>query len=65
MAVCRALGAEALSIQHEVQPGVPGGQLVGGRAAGLPVVTKAGGFGDPRALLDALDYLHGRQSAAG
>lgn len=65
VAVCRALGAEALSIQHEVQPGVPGGQLVGGRADGLPVVTKAGGFGDSRALLDALDYLHGRQSAAG
>ncbi len=60
VAACRALGARALSIRHQVQPGVPGGDLVGGRGEGLRVVTKAGGFGDARALLDALDYLHGR-----
>jgi D-threonate/D-erythronate kinase len=60
VAACRALGAEALEIAHEVQPGIPGGRLVGGAYEGLPVVTKAGGFGDPRALLYALDYLHGR-----
>jgi len=60
MAVCEALEVRALRVRHEVQPGVPGGELVGGPCDGLRVVTKAGGFGDERALLDALDYLHGR-----
>jgi len=63
VAACRTLGAQALSIRHQVQPGVPGGELVGGGAAGLRVVTKAGGLGDGRAALDALDYLHGRPLA--
>lgn len=61
VAACRALSVEALRIAAEVQPGVPGGQLVGGPLHGAWVVTKAGGFGDPHALVDALDYLHGRQ----
>ena len=59
IATCRALGVEALCIAHEVQPGVPGGQLVGGQHDGMWVVTKAGGFGDERAVLDGLAYLHG------
>jgi len=60
VATCRALGVEALRIAAEVQPGVPGGQFVGGASHGTWVVTKAGGFGNPHALVDALDYLHGR-----
>ena len=60
VAACRSLSVEALRIAAEVQPGVPGGQLVGGPLHGSWVVTKAGGFGDRRALVDALDYLHGR-----
>lgn len=59
VAVCRALGVRALRIAKEVQPGIPGGQLLGGRCNGLWVVTKAGGFGDRTALVDALAYLHG------
>jgi D-threonate/D-erythronate kinase len=59
VAACRALSVEALRIAAEVQPGVPGGQLVGGPLSGTWVVTKAGGFGDPRTVVDALDYLHG------
>lgn len=64
IAVCRALGVTALRIEDEIQAGIPGGRLVGGTCAGMRVVTKAGGFGDPRAVLDALDYLHGRTSSA-
>lgn len=63
VATCRALSVEALRIATEVQPGIPGGQLVGGPLDGTWVVTKAGGFGDPRALVDALGYLHGRWRA--
>jgi uncharacterized protein YgbK (DUF1537 family) len=66
MATCRSLGVRALRLAEEVQPGIPGGRLVGGTCDGLWVVTKAGGFGDEEALLDALAYLHGeRPSSAG
>ena len=58
IAVCRALGVEALRILDEVQIGVPGGLLIGGEYDGLKVVTKAGGFGDDSVLVDALAYLH-------
>ena len=64
MAVCRALSVEALTIHQEIQPGIPGGQLDGGPLDGMWVVTKAGGFGDRRALADALAYLHGRMKSA-
>ena len=56
-AVCRALGCAALDLGGEVQPGVVWGRLGDGTHAGLPVITKAGGFGSPRALADALQFL--------
>lgn len=59
LAICRALATQALRVQAEVQPGVPGGELVGGVLDGCRVITKAGGFGDARTLIDALAYLHG------
>lgn len=59
VAMGRALGVQALRIAAEVQPGVPGGRLVGGAVDGMWVVTKAGGFGDDDALIDALAYLRG------
>ena len=51
------LGATGIRIAAEVSPGIPGGLLIGGIAAGRPVVTKAGGFGEPSALLDAVRWL--------
>ena len=45
-AVLDALGACAVDLTGELEPGVPLGRIVGGRADGLPVVLKAGGFGD-------------------
>lgn len=50
MAVYGALGARALQLGGEVEPGIPWGVLMGGMAHGLPVVTKAGGFGDEDSL---------------
>lgn len=61
-AVCRRLGATALRALGEVQPGVPAGILVGGDADGLRVVTKAGGFGDERAIIASIYCLQGRLS---
>ncbi len=43
--VCRALGAGAIRLIREVLPGIPCGLLSGGPFHGMPVITKAGGFG--------------------
>jgi uncharacterized protein YgbK (DUF1537 family) len=57
IAVANALEAEALWLRGEVRSGVPWGVWVGGPGAGLPVVTKAGGFGEEDTLIAAVDYL--------
>jgi len=51
VAVVRALEASGLRLDGEVEPGVAGGRLLDGPFAGLPLVTKAGGFGDPDTLV--------------
>lgn len=56
--VCRLLGAQALRLVGEIRTGMPWGRLIGGQAHGMAVCTKAGGFGDENALLDAVDFLH-------
>ena len=57
LAVCRALGASSLWLDGEVERGLPRGRLADGPYAGLPVVTKAGGFGGEAALRQALRSL--------
>ncbi len=50
-AVLAALDARAITLAgRAVEPGVPVGRILGGEAAGRPVVTKAGGFGTPALL---------------
>ena len=56
--VSRALGAEGILLEEEVEAGVPFGTLIGPKP--YPVVTKAGGFGDPDTLLKALRTLTGK-----
>ena len=51
VAVCRALGATGIALAGELAPGLPLGHLRDGPFAGLAVVTKAGGFGDPETLV--------------
>ena len=58
-AVCRQLGATALHAVGEVQPGVAMAELNGGIRDGTRVVTKAGGFGDERAILQSIACLRG------
>lgn len=59
-AVLRALAGEALQLGPEVLPGIPLAWPVGGAQAGLPLVTKAGGFGGPEALCSSVHFLrHG------
>jgi uncharacterized protein YgbK (DUF1537 family) len=55
--VCDAIGAAAIELRDEVSPGIPWGIFHGGLLNGFPVATKAGGFGDERALLRAAEEL--------
>jgi uncharacterized protein YgbK (DUF1537 family) len=55
--VCERLGVQAVRVTGELSPGVPHGVLAGGVWDGLPVITKAGGFGGPTLLLDAIHWL--------
>lgn len=57
VAVCDGLSVSAIRVHGEVEPGIPAGQITGGRADGMRVVTKAGGFGTPDAMLRSLEYL--------
>ena len=51
-ALCNALRAQALEILGEVEAGIPVMRILGEQS--LPLVTKAGGFGSPAAMGDAL-----------
>lgn len=55
--VCTSLGVQAIQLRTEILPGLPWGTLVGGPADGFPICTKAGGFGNPDALCQAVNFL--------
>jgi uncharacterized protein YgbK (DUF1537 family) len=44
--VCAALGAEALEVQSEIEPGIPVSVLRGGKWDGVQVISKSGAFGN-------------------
>jgi D-threonate/D-erythronate kinase len=54
---CSSLGAEAIRLHHEILPGLPWGTLEGGPASGLPICTKAGGFGSLESLGQVADFF--------
>jgi D-threonate/D-erythronate kinase len=56
-----ALGATGIVLTGELQPGVVVGRLVG--AVAWPIVTKAGAFGGPTALVDAVIGLRPEHEA--
>jgi uncharacterized protein YgbK (DUF1537 family) len=56
-AVLRVLQAAGLVLAGEVAAGVPYGRLMNGPFAGLPIITKAGGFGADTALVEGLTFL--------
>ena len=57
LAVLTALEATGILLRGEVANGVPLGYLTGGPSAGLPVATKAGGFGADDILIHAADAV--------
>lgn len=57
--ICHSLSAYGLKVISEVTVGIPLGLLQGGRCHNMPVVTKAGAFGDEDALQKAVQALKG------
>lgn len=57
LAVLASLEADALQLEHELSSGLVYGVIVGGPWAGLTVVTKAGSFGGPDALVEVCRCL--------
>lgn len=55
--ILRALETQAVEIQGEFRSGFPFGRLVGGLGCGLPIFTKAGGFGVREALEQLYEHL--------
>jgi uncharacterized protein YgbK (DUF1537 family) len=53
------LGAQGVDLEQPLAPGVPLGRIAGGPWAGLRIVSKAGGFGAPDALVHAVRCLQG------
>ena len=56
-ALTSVLNARGITLTGEVAPGIPIGRLTGGPRDGGAIVTKAGGFGSPTALLAAADAV--------
>ncbi len=52
------LGASGIRILDSLVEGIPLGVVVGGKADGLPVFTKAGGFGSEDALVAAIKRMN-------
>jgi uncharacterized protein YgbK (DUF1537 family) len=60
-AILDRIGVDALRVRRRVVEGVPLSEAMGGTAAGLAVVTKAGGFGDERTLRSVIEKLQGEK----
>ncbi len=59
-ATCEALGITGVRVIMELQPGIVVGETIGSTRAGLRIVTKAGGFGNEDAIVEAVRCLQGR-----
>lgn len=57
LAVCRRLGAGAITLVDEVMPLAVAGRLLDGGKAGLPIVTKGGLVGGPDAALTCVRHI--------
>jgi uncharacterized protein YgbK (DUF1537 family) len=55
IAVARSFGATGLRLWRDLEPGVPFGTLLGSDP--MPIITKAGGFGDSETLIRLWDAM--------
>jgi len=61
VAVCRALGVASIRVLEEVAPAIPLGEMETAAGKKLRVITKAGAFGNPDALVKASQKLQKRR----
>jgi D-threonate/D-erythronate kinase len=54
-AVCHQLEVTGVMLFGEIEPGMPVGLLESSQVSGLPIMTKAGGFGDRKAFVRILE----------
>lgn len=55
------LGAKGAVLLREIEPGIPLTTLLGGAYHGMPVITKAGAFGDENTLCRSVKLLVGQR----
>jgi uncharacterized protein YgbK (DUF1537 family) len=48
---------DGIEVLREIEPGVPLGCIVGGKCDGMPILTKAGGFGSPDVFCTGLEIM--------
>tara|TARA_B100001123_G_scaffold444923_2_gene595055 strand:+ start:4347 stop:5564 length:1218 start_codon:yes stop_codon:yes gene_type:complete len=58
--VMKAVRPSAIKIVSPVEPGIPGGVTLNSDPDNIPVVTKAGGFGSHKALINGVKWLQSR-----
>jgi uncharacterized protein YgbK (DUF1537 family) len=51
--------ANGLRLETEMLPGIAQGTIMSGKAAGLKVITKAGGFGIPGSMMRLIRHCRG------
>ena len=59
-AACEALGVTGVRATMELQPGIAVGETIGSTREGLRIITKAGGFGNEDAIVEAVRCLEGK-----
>lgn len=59
-ATCEALKVTGVRPTMELQPGIAVGDIIGGTREGLRIITKAGGFGNEDAIVEAVRCLEGK-----
>ncbi|WP_154114874.1 D-threonate kinase [Vibrio cincinnatiensis] len=59
IAVANALGAKGYRISEEVMPCIPSGTFIDSEIDDLPVITKAGGFGQINTMCRAIEFIEG------
>ncbi|HDO41920.1 MAG TPA: hypothetical protein ENH03_03355 [Candidatus Bathyarchaeota archaeon] len=55
--VMKGIKAYGIAIEGEISPGIPYGVLLDGKLNGIPVITKAGGFGQEDIIIRAIGKL--------
>lgn len=57
--ICRKMDVSAIKISGEVEPFIPSGELILADGRKIPIVSKAGGFGNENTIVNSIRYMKG------